>query len=107
MLLLQIVGFFLALDYKTIWNLKNRIEAVVRLYISRPLEYWNYVQRLLYNILTVDTTILTTIRTIVVLLAAIATNMRDILAYAALILSMSQRDYHIFRISNARTYQPG
>ena len=99
--------FFLALDYKTIWNLKNRIEAVVRLYISRPLEYWNYVQRLLYNILTVDTTILTTIRTIVVLLAAIATNMRDILAYAALILSMSQRDYHIFRISNARTYQPG
>ena len=39
--------FFLALDYKTIWNLKNRIEAVVRLYISRPLEYWNYVQRLL------------------------------------------------------------
>jgi hypothetical protein len=107
MLLLQIVGFFLALDYKTIWNLKNRIEAVVRLYISRPLEYWNYVQRLLYNILTVDTTILTTIRTIVVLLAAIATNMRDILAYAALILLMSQTDYHIFRISNARTYQPG
>ena len=41
------------------------------------------------------------------LLAAIATNMLDILAYAALILSMSQRDYHIFRISNVRTYQPG
>jgi hypothetical protein len=55
----------------------------------------------------VDAIILTTIRTIVVLLAAIATNMRDILAYAALILLMSQRDYHIFRISNARTYQPG
>jgi hypothetical protein len=36
-----------------------------------------------------------------------ATSMRDIVAYAALILSMSQRDYHIFRISNARTYQPG
>ena len=35
------------------------------------------------------------------------TNMRDILAYAALILSMSERDYHIFRISNARIYQPG
>ena len=65
-----------------------------------------YTKAFRNNILTVDTTILTTIRTIVVLLAAIATNMRDILAYAALILSMSQRDYHIFRISNARTYQP-
>jgi len=40
-------GVFLTMDYKTIWNVKNKIEAVVPLSVSRPLEYWNYVKRLL------------------------------------------------------------
>lgn len=40
-------GVFLTMDYKTIWNLKNRIKAVVPLSVSKPLEYWNYVKRLL------------------------------------------------------------
>jgi hypothetical protein len=40
-------GVFLTMDYKSIWNLKNKLESISPLLILRPSEYWSYVEKLL------------------------------------------------------------
>jgi hypothetical protein len=40
-------GVFLTMDYKSIWNLKIKLEPIVPLLILRPSEYWSYVEKLL------------------------------------------------------------
>ena len=40
-------GVFLTMDYRSIWNLKNKIEHIVPRLILRLSEYWSYVEKLL------------------------------------------------------------